>query len=126
MGMGYSACTAWTIDDKDCQKLCRKPWNNMMAALADKNMSLDELAQTLNWDGEVPDYILDALNAFTKAFEKKTGLPIGLYFHNADEEGDRYDDINGHYWDLSEVSRLTPKAKKLGKKIRFSTWVNFG
>ena len=130
MSMGHSACTAWTISDEDCAKVCKKAWNNMVLALGDKNMSLDELAQHIDMDDYdidvVPVYIMDAVHGFRKAFEKKTGLSISLGYHNSDDEGDRYDDIDGHFWDLGGVTYMTAKAKRLGEKIKFSTWVTFG
>lgn len=126
MSMGHSACTAWTISDEDCEKVCKKAWKNMVLALADKNMTLDEVAQQINMDEPLPDYISSAIAGFMHDFSKKTGLSINLGYHSSNEDGDRYDEVDGHFWDLGGVTVKTPAAKKLGKKIRFSTWVTFG
>jgi len=126
MSMGHSACTAWTISDEDCAKVCKKAWKNMVLALGDKNMTLDEAAEQMDVDEPLPDYISSAIAGFMHEFSKKTGLSINLGWHNSAEDGDIYDDVRGHFWDLGGVTYMTAKAKKLGKKIKFSTWVSFG
>ena len=122
MSMGHSACTAWTISDEDCAKVCKKAWQNMVLALADKNMGLDEAAEQMVVDEPLPDYISSAIAGFMHEFSKKTGLSINLGYHNSDDEGD----VNGHFWDLGGVTYMTAKAKRLGEKIKFSSWVTFG
>jgi hypothetical protein len=54
---------------------------------------------------------------------------MGLGFHDKDEQGDRYDDVNGYYWWVDNVYQKTPQAKKfekLGHAIERKFFVTFG
>ena len=47
-------------------------------------------------------------------------------FHNADNDGDRYDDVSGGFFHVDGVYRLTPAGKKFAGKIERKFFVTFG
>ena len=65
---------------------------------------------------DLQDKIQETWERLQKDFAKKTGLELDLGFHDADEEGDRYDDINGYFFSVGEIWQKTPAARRLEKK----------
>lgn len=60
------------------------------------------------------------------AFQLYTNLTLNINYHNISTEGDRYDDVDGVFWELGNVTKLTPSAKKMEEDIRYSRWVIYG
>ena len=63
--------------------------------------------------------------ALRKAFEEKTGLEIGVFYHDRDE-GDRYDDFFGRAWWVDGVYQYTPAGEKYKSKITRKSFVTYG
>ena len=129
MGMGYGANYADVIEDTDVKKLCKVTYNKLMKAIeADEDIGdLDDYAQLMVFEeiDEDSDVYL-AYRNLQSAFEKATDLQVYLEFHDHDEYGDRYDDINGHYWSVDGMYQLTPAGEKLKDKVGRKFFVTFG
>lgn len=130
--MGYGSNYAETIEEKSVKKICPKEFKNFMQALDESHEDLECFASSIN-NGDCAEDLEtgQAYEALCKALKKATGLTTELGFHDADECGDKYDDINGHFWwiDADEIWQLTPEAKKLedaGHKIERQFYVSFG
>ena len=129
MSMGYGSAHADTVEQKFVKKTCPKEFKAFIKAIDDDgNADFDFVANQCNFDptDEVPEPILDAYVTLCKAFEAKTGLQLGLGFHNSDDEGSCYDDINGAYWWVGNVYQMTPAGKKYEKFITRENFVQFG
>ena len=88
----------------------------------------DELEDIDDFESIVEE-IKTTFNALCEAFEKATGLNLYANGHDADNDGSRYDEVNGFFWELGNVNQLTPEAKALKDKgIEFGhkNWVTFG
>lgn len=131
MSMGYGANYADVVSDKVVKKFCPKELKALEKALAnDEEINdLESLGQYLSWGEEIGDKIDVALNALCKSFQKKTGLILNIAFHDKEEAGDRYDEVNGAFWVVDNVYAKTPEAKKFekaGNKIQRRFFVKFG
>jgi len=130
MGMGYGSNFAETIEDESLKAICPKEFKNFMQALDESHEDLECFAQSINNGDEAEDLeVGQAYAELCKALAKTTGLTIELGFHDADECGDKYDDINGYFWWVDGVWELSPEAKKLekaGHKIERQFFVSFG
>jgi len=142
MGMGYGANFADTIDEKVVAEICPKEYKAFKKLLDKAGVDIDRFAQCLVQDCDLNDYandgdkeisaeddnaILAAYEKLAEAFNAKTknaGLCLG--YHDADNDGDRYDDINGAYWEICNGYELSPAGKILKGKMRREFFVSFG
>ena len=103
------------VDEKLIKKMCANEYDEFMSRI-DKSdtYDFDDIARTAI-SNELSDYIPDIEIAYAKlqkAFKKATGLMLSLQYHNSNENGSRYDDINGGFWIVDGVYMKTPAAKK--------------
>ena len=127
MGMGYSANHADVVDDKFIKKTCPDELKELLNAVKAENMEFEDFAK----EAVYQDYSCSIVpeQAYAKliaAFHDKTGLSVTLGFHDQDEEGDRYDQVNGAFWDVENVYQLTEAGKKNEKYINRKFYVSFG
>jgi hypothetical protein len=59
-------------------------------------------------------------------FNGKTGLSLDIGFHDKDNEGDRYDDINGPYFCVGNVWTKTRPGQKYARNISRKLFVTYG
>jgi len=132
MGMGYGGGFAVVIDEKDVAKTTRKEfqaYQNAAKVFTDTDGDLGNFARDVDFgqpgdsvDAGIPAQVeahkklLAAYDALQKAFKRKTGITLYVGYHNADEEGDRYDEVDGLFWAL-EFSDCYPASKEF-KKLR--------
>lgn len=136
MGMGYSANAADVISFDFLTKSFKEA-KDLSKLLKKEKITLDTVASRLfqerMGDGtEDPDVnispsIRSKCDALCKAFAKRyKGLTIYLEYHDI-EQGDRYDEIDGAYWQVDGLYALTPGAKRLGQKnFQRSFFCTFG
>ena len=128
MSMGYAAAYADTIEESSIEKFCKKEIEIFRACVNGCELDMEEFARNAEFN-DFEDYDKDLLKAYEnlcEAFEKKTGLSLGLAFHDADDDGDRYDDVNGIYWYVEGMYQLNPEGKKMKKHVKRQTFVQFG
>lgn len=145
MGMGYCASYADTISEEDIKKICgvvaEKFFNKFNYNEGEKVGRNEDLyavfAKEACYDcedlreycvEEEVDEIRKTYNELQKNFNEKTGLDLLINYHYF-EEGDRYDEVDGVFWDVNNAYQLTPEAKKLidsGIKIDRKFYVTFG
>jgi hypothetical protein len=128
MGMGYAAAYADVVTEETIKKFCPKEFENLSNAIDDADDTWDNVAQSLEIgdDDEVSGNVVIYFRKLQKAFEKKTGLSLCIGYHSADDDGDRYDDIDGIYWSVDGMYQLTPAGKKMKKYVERKTFVQFG
>lgn len=125
MGMGYGANFAEVIEEKNLKKLCPKTFEAFMDSLQTTSTSLDEVAQFEAYD-DLDEAVKTAFIDLQIDFNKKTGLELSMGYHDADGEGDRYDDVDGAFWTVEGMYELTPAGKKIGGLVSRKFWVTFG
>ena len=123
MSMGYASNFADMITPDAIRKLFPKEYADLEEAIEYSNHAvLDGVAQAIQaGDMSKKDKgdkaILKALKALQSAFAAKfPGLALELGFHNQEDEGDRYDEVDGAYWHVDGLWVLSDGAKKLGEK----------
>jgi 23S rRNA G2069 N7-methylase RlmK/C1962 C5-methylase RlmI len=130
MGMGYLANFADTVEENFVKETCPKEFDALNEALnEDEDVTIDTVAADIeNNPDDFTEEIQKAYKALKSAFKKKTGLDISIAYHDSNDGGDRYDDVNGVFWvlEFSSVYKMTPAASKIKDKIRRAFYVVFG
>ena len=130
MGMGYSSGYADTVKDEFVMETCPVEYRAFRLAIDDdKNADTASVARAAAYDGvkdEFPGAIANAYGNLCSAFAAKTGLSLGLSFHDQESEGDRYDELDGTYWYVEGAYALTPAGEKYKGWITRQHFVNFG
>jgi len=130
MGMGYGAGFADVIEEDEIKKLCPKEFY-ALRELVDKDdqTDWDSLARAgicCEIEGECGEEISKAYEKLCRAFKKKTGLSLSINFHDKQDEGDRYDEVDGPYWIVDGMYELTPAGRKMEGKVQRRLFVHFG
>jgi hypothetical protein len=130
MGMGYFSNHATTIEPEDIRKLCSETFEAFTESIKKHEVDIGEVAQMFKFD-DFEDFkkeIADNYKAFQKDFNEKTELKISIDYHACDDEGSRYDDLDGVFWRLDGVYVLSDAAKRLKDKatITDAAYVVFG
>lgn len=136
MGMGHMACTANIIEKEDILKVIPDEFQALEDLLEVYQVTWDELAAAEEYGDTIDEAEEGAAEEIhecwvkaAKVFEEKTGLELFIGLHNQEDEGSRYDDVDGVYFSLGNVFRYTPEAKKLmdnGIAIEQKFWVRIG
>ena len=129
MGMGYGANYADVMETKDVQELCPEAWDKFVAAIekVEDLAGIEDVAHMIYFDQlDDDDDLALALKCLQSAFNHVTGLDLQLGYHDHDECGDRYDEINGHYWSVDGMYELTDAGLKFDDKVKRKSFVTFG
>lgn len=134
MGMGYGANYADIVSQEFVEETAPMEFANFLQALENVEANLDSFAQDTQNDGmfgedEETDYgdeVDQAFDALVNKFQEVTGLSLTLNYHNRDDEGDRYDDVDGIYWEVGGVYELSEAGKRYQDEITRCTFVVFG
>jgi len=130
MGMGYASAHADCVEQKFVEENCPKEFQAFIKAIDDpeSDVDFDFVAKQLNFEPaeEVPEPIVTAYKKLCEVFERKTGLVLGLGFHDQHDEGDRYDDVDGAYWYVGGVYRLSVAGEKYEDHITRKNFVQYG
>ena len=123
MGMGFGANFAEVVEPETLRKLVPKEYADLDKAIKySSHACLDGVAQAIqagdmSKKNKGDKAILKAIKGVQAAFAAKfPGLSLELGYHDADNDGDCYDDLSGAYWHVDGLYVLSNGAKKLGKK----------
>lgn len=139
MGMGYGANYADTVDEKfvkaNTPTKVFNAFKKQLAKLEDEEVFDVRAIADATRDGatdleqfedvEVIKFVI-LFNKLCAEFKKNTGLDLYYDFHDADSEGDKYDDINGWFWGVNGMYQLTKAGKKNKNNVTRSFFVTFG
>lgn len=135
MGMGYGANYADVIKPEAVAKIVPDAYKAFEDALKAMGIDFEELCRIIaecDNDNGHEQACQDAMEALNDAFYKATitedkGLQLCSGYHREDD-GDRYDEVTGGYFELHGVYQKSPAAERfadvLGLERRF--YVNFG
>ena len=128
MGMGYAANYADVIQEKEVEIICPNEYKAFLDILEKAKIDLDTFAKDVayNADDHHIQEIVDGWFALEKAFEKATGLWLTINHHDQSNDGSRYDDVDGYFFEVGNVYQLTPAGEKLKDKIKRKFYVSFG
>jgi len=144
MGVGYGPNASYVMRWDDVRTLVPDAAHALETALGNKTVeefcqatstdSLDDLGFELD-DDEFDTHMAQidhAWNDLATAFENATtvdgaGLSIEPGYHNPDD-GDRYDDdaVNGGFFYVDGVTKVTPAGKQFKEHIQWTMWLEFG
>ena len=131
MGMGYAANFADVVESQDITAACPDAWKHFIDIMeAEKDSGghdLDSLAMELRLDDvDEADPLYEAYEALCTEFEQTTGLTLLLGYHDHDDCGDRYDEINGYFWAVDGMYELTDAGRLWDNKVSRKFFVTFG
>jgi hypothetical protein len=126
MGMGYSACKVVAIKYEYIKELCPKEIGAIEAH--EEFEGWGKLALYMVYEFEDAEAFAPLVDNLINAFKTATGLGMSLTQYDYDS-GSRYDEVEhkeGCIFEVLDVYELTPKAKRLKKKLHFGSYVVFG
>ena len=141
MGMGYAANISEVIEVEEIKKLKLESFAKFEEALKESRVSLDVLASHLQFDSDITfedddidedraNKIVVLYESFVEEFKKKYKIGLHLNYHDQEDVGSRYDEVDGAFFELdfTDMYELTEAAKKLKQKVSFEmkAFVSYG
>lgn len=129
MGMGYGANYADTIELEELKKIAPQEWKALEKACKENDedeyegFTLEEIA----CGNMTVDHIMDPYEALRDAVYKKSGMDVNVGYHNSEDHGDRYDEVEGVYWSVDNAFIPNPKINRgFQQKINRNFFVTYG
>jgi hypothetical protein len=154
MGMGHAAAYADVISTEGLKELCPREYGTLLRYLEKYDVNLDLLAQGVSTEefayldklyDSVPtnvkndeawveariQHILKLLQALCDAFSTTTNdgtchLELELGYHDSQDEGDRYDDVDGAFWAVGGMYAMTSAGERIKDYVERKHYVVFG
>jgi len=141
MPSGYSANHAWVIKWDKVKELIPNETKQLEEILETIDSDINDFCRNYDWgilenfiseieDDKKAEEILDKIqeiwNDLKEKFHEVTGLELDVNYHDQEDEGDIYDDVDGGFFTVDGVTQLTEAGKKYEKDLTESYWVNFG
>jgi len=135
MSSGYAACSADTIEEDDLKKIgkCGTYLRELRDYCEDRDIGFEEIAENIecNLDQleceEIQiEKIMVIYNKLLKEFNDKTKLTLYLEYHNSEDQGSCYDDVEGSYWAVGGMYQLTDAGKKMTDVVSTAHFVSYG
>lgn len=141
MGMGYDGYFSVVVEEEYIERLSLTSYRLFKIIMDKLEEELGEydffailgMGSVTGYD-DISDARLHNLvkswENFQKEFEVKTGMDIMLNYHNSEDYGDRYDEVEGLFFELDfrQVYQLSTEAKELMKSVPFGirNYVHYG
>jgi hypothetical protein len=114
MGMGYAASYADVISFEDIKKIVGEPAEEFEALL---NSNDEQTPDDFCYDAqhgldEVSEDVAAAWHNVSLAFRNITGASVFPGYHS-DEDGDRYDELDGSYFSVDGIYQVSPAGEKI-------------
>lgn len=126
MAMGYGGSAVITLDVNRLEMLQLKSYSNLKEVLELSEDEKYQLYEAIEIDGiETLDESLmrysDYIEEFKLEFFEKTGIKVYLGYHDKENYGDIYDEVEGLYFELSfeDVYQMSENAIDLSRKAAF-------
>ena len=137
MSMGYCGDFADVISEATLRKVpgVVEKLDALIEFLEEYNIELYEFADKFMYSEAVfPEYavndkITELYGDLCDTFAEQTGLAISVGYHDSENDGDKYDDLNGVYWEVLSAYTIRPEAKQFLEKyghIRRAFFVKYG
>lgn len=128
MSNGTAAAYADVIGEDAIKKFCPKQWA-MLESEVEKIDNWEEIARGWGFgEASENETINAAYQTLCEAFEKKTGLTLGVACHDRSSEGDIYDSdkVDGVYWSVGGMYQLSPAGRKMRKYVSMELFTQYG
>lgn len=123
MGFGFSANNVNVIREDKLAGLGLKEYEAFIQWFEDEShedYDIGEFAreaqydslEDLYWEDEYKSEAISLYKALQEAFEEKIGLSINIAFHDSENCGDCYDEVDGVFWSIGGIYVLSDSAKK--------------
>ena len=129
MGMGSAPAQTQVVKHEIVKKVVPTEYEAFEELMKKHDSDLecdyyDGIVQSLNQDELIEDDISDdEFKAINEAYEKlcnafyeKTKLSLSLN-NLSEDDGGRYDDVGGTFWEVGNVYQLTPEAEAFNKQF---------
>jgi hypothetical protein len=146
MGMGYGANYADVVEEPFIASICKKEFDDFKNAFSEWETMEEEIEEEDLQDldflelfeyGEyhrVKDCSNVKLSVLCKTYdillktfyEKTNGLSLYYRIHDKEDNGDRYDEVDGFFWEVSEVYKYTDAGEKYKEFIKRCFYVTYG
>jgi hypothetical protein len=127
MNSGTSACFADVIDIKEVKKIVPNAYKYFLKTLKFLDIDIEDFAKQYQDNDVQNDDALEAWKYLAHAFDTKTkGLLLGIGFHDVDESGDKYDEVNGVFFTVDGMYELTPAGKKFNDVVNRKFYTQWG
>lgn len=128
MGVGYAANFILAVEKEKLEKF--KSYQELLAGLKKYDVPLEDFAQAIESDDVIYKELDTLYESFQNEFKQVTGVEINIGYHDPDNDGDRYDQVNGVFFglDFGDMYELTPDGKKVQDTLGFEWkfFVTFG
>lgn len=132
MSMGYCANFAEVIEEKALAAIVGNDANGVslvkqLHTLIDDTFSCEADAvdcityECDDYDEAETQKFIDLLNEIQEKFKQETGLRLELCYHDADNDGDCYDEVEGLYWEVFGCYVKSPELAALEQK--YGDWI---
>jgi len=126
MPMGYGSNFAEVIEQEELEKLVPDELKDFLDVIDKDDECLEGVAQNIDDPDNVSVNVQEKYLKLRAAFMKKTRLELELRFHDSDDAGDCYDEVNGAFWSVDGMYQLSPAGKKMSKVIERKFFVTHG
>jgi len=139
---GYGAGYADVISSRSLSKLCPKEYKIFKGLLKKTHVDHYQLEEFINDDrdlnllshytddekaSKLQGEIVDAWANLQSAFYKITkSLELTLGYHDSEDNGSSYDEVNDLYFSVVGMYQLSPAGKKFKKIVNRKFFVTFG
>lgn len=126
MAMGHAGYTAITLNVDRLELLQLKSYSNLKKVLELSEDEKYELHEAIEFDriktlDESLMKYADYVEEFRLEFFEKTGIKVYLGYHDKENNGDIYDEVEGLYFELDfgDVYQMTDEAIDLSRRAAF-------
>ena len=136
MGMGYAANQTFRLKDELIERIAAGEMTRLKLLLNAANLSMwnlaDYMEENMAFEEDDNKTLEVAVKIYREVIDKvlaETGVHVCLSVHNSASNGDRYDDVNGAFWECTHHDELftpTPAAQKLGSDLLPTLFVSYG
>jgi hypothetical protein len=127
MGMGYGANFADTIEQGELIKIAPKEWKALEKSVEKDEEDMDFNLSEIASGNEIEERIKTEYDNFVDAVYKNTGMDVEVFYHNSEDQGDRYDEVEGVFWHVNNAYIKNPKITRGNQqKIERQFFVTYG
>ena len=131
MSMETSACYADIVSNEFVAKQCPLEYGMLIDTIISAGIDIDVFFFAKYFDNEYDNieegfdvHIIDkSYDALKEAFKEKTGLELGVIYHDAEDRGD---DLDGGAFTVDGVYGYTTAGEKFKDDIERKFWTVFG
>jgi hypothetical protein len=143
MGMGFAAACADVFPTDKVRELCPDEYAALVVAAriavdgedeGDDDSEADAFylqraAGDLQYEGgerNVSEGVREAWRALCAGFEAATGLTLSIGFHDSENDGSSYDEVEGLYFAVDGMYQLSPAGERWKDVVERKQFVTFG